>query len=138
MDKRMIDLLSNAVSCFDKMYSPFCHEELSKMEVTADECKDLSSTIADIIKCYISEEIMPPGIPNYMVSLLKSQKQIHKTQKVALAFGMDYVDMPPEVMKIAVEYSEAIRKDMLFLLNFVRLDWLRQMNSQDSEGETTQ
>lgn len=137
MDKRMVDLLNNAATCFGKNYSPFCHEELLKMDVTADECKDLSDTLSDIIKCYISEEIMPPGIPNYMVSLLKSQKQIQKTREAALTFGMDHVDLPPDIMKIAIEYSEAIRKDMLFLLNFVRLDWLRQMDSQGSERKET-
>ena len=55
-DERMKDLLRNASRCFNQMYSPFCHAELSKMNVTADECKDLSEQIGDIIEWYLEGE----------------------------------------------------------------------------------
>jgi len=53
MSERMNVLLRNAARCFHQMYSPFCHEELSKMDVTADECKDLSDEIGDIIETHL-------------------------------------------------------------------------------------
>ena len=53
VDERMRSLLKNSARCFEECYSPFCHSELSKMEVTADECKDLSSWISAIIKDFL-------------------------------------------------------------------------------------
>lgn len=53
MTERMKELLKNAARCFRENYSPFSHSELTKMNVTADECKDLSVKIADIIEKYL-------------------------------------------------------------------------------------
>ncbi len=51
--ERLIELLRNAARCFEQCYSPFCLEELVEMEVTSDECGELSSWIAEIIKDYV-------------------------------------------------------------------------------------
>lgn len=51
--ERMKILLKNASRCFRQCYSPFCHSELSRMIVTAGECKDLSVMISDIIDEYL-------------------------------------------------------------------------------------
>ena len=56
MDKRMADLLRNASRCFHEAYSPFSHSELSRLNVTADECKDLSDQIGDILDLYLETE----------------------------------------------------------------------------------
>lgn len=56
MNERMEKLLKNASRCFRQCYSPFAHSELTKMRVTADECKDLSVAIADIIDDYLNIE----------------------------------------------------------------------------------
>jgi len=53
MEDRMRDLLRNAARCFEECCSPFCLAELTKMEVTADECKDLSGWIAAIVKDFV-------------------------------------------------------------------------------------
>lgn len=53
MNDRMIGLLANAAKCFHEIRSPFSHSELVKMEVTADECKDLSDWIGDILDEYL-------------------------------------------------------------------------------------
>lgn len=50
MSERMRELLKNAARCFRCNYSPFCLKELSENNVTADECKDLSVMIANIIE----------------------------------------------------------------------------------------
>ena len=48
--KRLVELLAYAKVCFDKCTNPFELMHLSKKEVTADECRDLSFYIADIIE----------------------------------------------------------------------------------------
>lgn len=54
MDKRMYHLLRHAEYCFRHCMSPFSHEMLSKENVTANECKDLSVAIADIISEFLA------------------------------------------------------------------------------------
>ncbi|MBA7697050.1 hypothetical protein ES703_105708 [subsurface metagenome] len=56
MDDRMRELLGNSARCFEECYSPFSHSELSKMKVTADECKALSSWISAIIKDFLGAD----------------------------------------------------------------------------------
>lgn len=46
----MIELLAYAKVCFDKCTNPFETMHLIKKNVTADECRDLSFKIADIIE----------------------------------------------------------------------------------------
>lgn len=53
MNDRMIELLANAAKCFHEIRSPFSHSELLKMNVTADECKDLLDWIGDILDDYL-------------------------------------------------------------------------------------
>ena len=47
-------MLAYASICFEKCTNPFERIHLLKMKVSADECKELSSIISDILK----EEIM--------------------------------------------------------------------------------
>jgi len=125
----MISLLKNAAKCFEQMYSPFCHEELSKMNVTADECQELSLTISSILKEEIREDV-DSTVWNYIHSLDKSQKQIAKTRLIVLGFGVDYMALPTPLLKIAIGKTDMIKDDMAFLMNFVRLDVLRQITGQ--------
>lgn len=126
MEDRMIALLKNAAKCFEQMYSPFCHEELLKMNVTADECQELSLMISSILKEEIREDT-DSTVWNYIHSLDKSQKQIAKTRLIVLGFGMDYMELPEPLLKIAIGKTDMIKDDMAFLMNFVRLDVLRQI-----------
>jgi hypothetical protein len=48
--KRMRELLAYACVCFRNMTSPFETMHLRKMNVTLDECGDLSEKIADVIE----------------------------------------------------------------------------------------
>lgn len=48
--KRLIELLAYAKVCFDKCTNPFETAHLVKKNVSADECRDLSVKIADIIE----------------------------------------------------------------------------------------
>lgn len=50
---RMNELLRNAARCFYLGYNPFCLSELTKMNVTSDECRDLSALIATIIEDHL-------------------------------------------------------------------------------------
>lgn len=47
---RLVDLLAYAKVCFDKCTSPFESTHLIKKNVAADECRELSFKIADIIE----------------------------------------------------------------------------------------
>lgn len=47
---RLVELLANAIICFERCSNPFSHSELLKLDVTADECRDLSREIAEIIE----------------------------------------------------------------------------------------
>lgn len=135
MNERMVTLLKNAAKCFDKSYSPFCHEELLKMNVTADECLDLSATISSIITEYIADGTPPFTIMDYVVSLMKTQKQMSKTSKVVASFDLDYVKMPEAILKLAVKKTDMIKEDFGFIMNFVRLDVLRQITDREPEKE---
>jgi len=48
--KRLIELLAYAKVCFEKCTSPFETTHLDKKEVNADECRDLSFKIAELIE----------------------------------------------------------------------------------------
>jgi len=48
--KRLIELLAYAKVCFEKCTSPFEVTHLDKKEVNADECRDLSFKIAELIE----------------------------------------------------------------------------------------
>lgn len=51
---RMTALLRNAQICFRDQRSPLDHFELSKQNVTLDECFDLSNAIASAIEFYLN------------------------------------------------------------------------------------
>lgn len=53
--KRMRELLAYACVCFRNMTSPFETMHLQKMNVSLDECGDLSEEIASIIENQVSE-----------------------------------------------------------------------------------
>ena len=53
---RMLELLKHAADCFHRDCSPFSTGELSEMDVTADECRDLSSQIGDIVEEFVGFE----------------------------------------------------------------------------------
>jgi len=137
MDDRMIALLKNAAKCFEQMYSPFCHEELLKLNVTSDECQELSVTISSILKEHIREDT-DSTVWNYILSLDKSQKQIAKTRLIVQGFGMDYLKLTGPLLKVAVGKTDMIKNDVGFLMNFVRLDVLRQITDQDCSDTTTE
>lgn len=48
--ERWNKVLENAISCFERCESPFSTDELTKMEVTSDECYILSQQIAAAMK----------------------------------------------------------------------------------------
>jgi len=48
--ERLLELLAYAKVCFEKCTNPFELIHLVKKRVTADECRDLSQTIADILE----------------------------------------------------------------------------------------
>ena len=48
--ERLTELLAFAKVCFDKCTSPFAHKYLIFKNVTADECKELSATLAEAIE----------------------------------------------------------------------------------------
>mgnify|MGYP001145943546 CR=1 FL=1 len=49
-EQRLVELLANAVVCFERSSNPFSNNELLRLNVTADECIDLSVEIADILQ----------------------------------------------------------------------------------------
>jgi len=49
-------LLENAARCFEELRSPFDASELEKMDVTLDECGDLSQHIGTIIRAYLASQ----------------------------------------------------------------------------------
>ncbi len=65
MSKRMIHLLNVAADKFDEISNPFDHSVLVEHNVTLDECHDLSTGIASIIRCYISA---PPELRAKMIT----------------------------------------------------------------------
>lgn len=137
MSKRMLELLKNAARCFEEGYSPLCHSELTKMNVTFDECMDLSDLISEIVKEHIREDVEENRLLKYLYGLDKSQKQIAKTRDIVVGFGMDHVTMPGPLLKTVIEKTDRIREDFGFLMNFVRLDVLRQITAipEDMESE---
>lgn len=54
-EKRLLELLVNAIVCFERCSSPFSLSQLSKRNITANECRDLSNQIASILEEWISE-----------------------------------------------------------------------------------
>jgi len=97
------------------------------MQVTSDECLDLSDLISSIIKASILEELEKDPVKRYLKSLTKSALQLTKTSAQAAFFGMDTVNMPMHQLTLAIKLTDSMRQDFGFLTNFVRLDTLRQV-----------
>jgi len=73
-DKRLYELLANAVICFKRCMSPFSHNQLLKHDVKSDECRGLSYQIGSIIEewLYIIED------PKTVDELLKRFEEENK------------------------------------------------------------
>jgi len=123
---RMEELLKNAITCFEEMRSPFSHSELSKHNVTSDECGDLSEIIARRLKSTfpLAE---PYTTTKYLASLLRLLEKVKDAEKIAASYGMDYVKMSRAELGATIKVTNEIRQSMMFLLSFIRLDTLRQV-----------
>jgi len=131
---RMEELLKNAIQCFEELRSPFAHSELLENDVTLDECGALSEMIAGRLKSTLPME-EPYTVVKYLAVLLRTRDNIKEAEKIAASFGMDPVGMSEVELTIAIGLSDDIRQSMLFLLNFVRLDTLRQIVATGKEKE---
>ncbi len=123
---RMEELLKNAITCFEEMRSPFSHTELSEHNVTSDECGDLSEMIANRLKSSFPFD-EPYTLIIYLASLLRVLEKIKDSEKIAASFGMDYVKMSLPELGMIIKTTDDINQSVLFLMNFVRLDTLRQV-----------
>ncbi len=123
---RMEELLKNAITCFEEMRSPFSHSELSEHNATSDECGDLSEMIANRLKSTLPLA-EPYTTAKYLVSLLRVLERIKDSEKIAASFGMDYVKMSLPELGAIIKTTDDINQSVLFLMNFVRLDTLRQV-----------
>lgn len=80
--KRLLELLAYAKVCFDKCTNPFETMHLSKKQVTADECRDLSAEIASIIEDAMSDMFDPwvVGSKEVKSALENAEKEFAETQ----------------------------------------------------------
>jgi hypothetical protein len=73
MKDRMRGLMLNAAKCFDECRNPFETDELSKHNVTADECIDLSTGLGQIIRYVLQlEKFQKDGLAEVHI-ILKSE-----------------------------------------------------------------
>ncbi len=126
MTDRMNELLKNAIICFEEVRSPFSHHELSRMDVTSDECFALSELIASRLEGTLPIE-KPYTITKYLASLVKVRALTQESAKIAASFGMDYVKMPLPLLSIVIKATDDIKNNLGFLMNFARMDTLRQV-----------
>lgn len=75
---RKMELLMYAEVCFDHGTNPFELIHLTAMKVTADECKDLSLEISNIIYWDVMLQI---GTKKALALAYRSQAIFEKTQK---------------------------------------------------------
>lgn len=79
-NERLIELLAYAEVCFEKCTNPFDLTHLRKKKVTADECKDLSHEIADIIEDTL--RFLTYGNPDSLTNLLEgAEEEFGETQE---------------------------------------------------------
>jgi hypothetical protein len=71
---RCSELLAYAQVCFENCTSPFATVHLIKKKITADECKDLSYLIREIIADYTEY------YPNIKVIMEKAKREFMETQ----------------------------------------------------------
>lgn len=75
--KRLVELLAYAKVCFDKCTTPFATMHLVKKSVTADECRDLSVKIAEIIEEELYTIFVGHGIK---AALAQAEREFAETQ----------------------------------------------------------
>lgn len=76
-EKRKLELLAYAKVCFEHGTTPFAMLHLNKKKVTADECKDLSNLIAEVIDGYSWETWQKEF---YDAANKKAEKEFMETQ----------------------------------------------------------
>lgn len=78
--KRLLELLAYAKVCFEKGRSPFDRVHLAKLNVTAEECRNLSAEIADIIGDKVIDLSIDSKKYNASVLLEEAEKRFIETQ----------------------------------------------------------
>lgn len=78
--ERLLELLAYAKVCFEKCTNPFETIHLVKMKVTADECRDLSAEIADMIEDKVIELAIASKKYSAGVLLEEAEKRFAETQ----------------------------------------------------------
>ena len=126
MTERMNELLKNAIICFNECRSPFSHHELSKMDVTSDECGALSEFIASRLQGTLPIE-EPYTVTKYLDSLVKVRARTQESAQIAASFGMKYVKMPRPLLSLVITVTDDIKNNLGFLMNFARMDTIRQI-----------
>lgn len=77
-EKRELELLAYAKVCFEKCTNPFASIHLIKKKVTADECRDLSHIIAEIIDDVLMDK---EGVLQAQVTVEKANEEFMETQE---------------------------------------------------------
>jgi hypothetical protein len=77
--ERLLELLAYAKVCFEKCTNPFETAHLAKMNVTADECRDLSAEIASIIEDAVVDFAVGECL-NASVAFELAEKRFAETQ----------------------------------------------------------
>ena len=77
-EERKLELLAYAKVCFEKCTNPFAAIHLIKKNVTADECRELSHYIADIIEDHI---YLTFSVLEADKILVKAEKEFMETQE---------------------------------------------------------
>lgn len=75
--KRYLELLAYASICFDRCADPFATRHLVKKNVRADECRDLSATIANIIEQDLDTTFDPEEVKE---AIEKAKREFAETQ----------------------------------------------------------
>lgn len=75
--KRKMELLAYAIICFEKCTNPFALMHLQKKNVDADECRDLSQEIADLLEIAFLNE----GVQETKELMSQAHKEFMETQE---------------------------------------------------------
>jgi len=78
--ERLIELLAYAKVCFDKCTNPFETVHLAKMNVTSDECRDLSAEIASIIEDMVIDLAINSKYLNSSIIFELAEERFAETQ----------------------------------------------------------
>lgn len=77
-EERKLELLAYAKVCFEHCTNPFAATHLIKKKVMADECRDLSRLIAEIISDDVAGNL---GVLEESVLMKEAEKAFMETQK---------------------------------------------------------